>query len=157
MPRFHMNLGDQWAGSIDRNQIQTIRLGLDHRRNAVSREDHMAASRHILQVLYKNCPLGLQVFDHNPIVNNFVAHVDRATELIEGFENHLDSSFDTGTKTAGPAEDDFHDSESVVAMPFPLKWALLSIATSLLISANHSWDRLLNAAGNALYPTEPKT
>ena len=77
--------------------------------------------------------------------------------LIEGFENHLDSSFDTGTKTAGPAEDDFHDPESVVAMPFPLKWALLSIATSLLISANHSWDRLLNAAGNGPYPTEPKT
>ena len=101
-----MHLADQRAGGVERVQSAPLRVvghGLGH---AVGGEDHGRAFGHLVQLIDEQGALGLELFDHEAIMDDLVADIDRRTRNLERPLDNLDSAIDPGAKAARPGEDD---------------------------------------------------
>jgi len=82
-----VHLGHQRAGRINGAQPACVGL-LPHRGgDAMGREDHQGAGRDLIEFVDEDGSLGLESFDHMPVVNDLFAHVDRRPELLQSALN----------------------------------------------------------------------
>src|SRR3546814_1866562 len=77
-----MDLGDERAGGVE--IIEPARLGVGGHRfgHAVRRKHHRRAAGHLVQFLDEHRALGFQAVDHELVVDDFVADIDRRTVLL---------------------------------------------------------------------------
>src|SRR5262249_37149390 len=75
---------------------------------AVRAEDDGGAVGHLGELVHEHRAARAQAVDHETVVHDFVAHVDRRTERFQRALDDLDGAVDTGTKAAGIGEQDFH-------------------------------------------------
>jgi hypothetical protein len=74
----------------------------------VRAEDHRAAARHLVQLLYENGALGAQIVDHVLVVHDLVAHVDRRAELRQGALDDRDGALYACAEAARIGKHYFH-------------------------------------------------
>ena len=72
----------------------------------------MAPVRHFGQLLDEHRALRAQVVDHEAVVHDFVAHVDRRAERFERALDDLDGAVDAGAEAARLGEQDVHGRHS---------------------------------------------
>ena len=63
-------------------------------------EHDRKAVRHIVQILHEDRAAGLQALDHEAVVDDLVADIDRAAEFLQRPLDDLDRAFDAGTEAA---------------------------------------------------------
>ena len=114
---FQMHLGHQRAGRVEHLQAAARGLGAHRLRDAVGAEDHGRAVGHLVEFLDEDRAALLEVFDHEPVVHDFVAHVDRRAQRFERALDDLDGAIDAGAEAAGIGEDDVHAANYP---PFPV-------------------------------------
>ena len=73
-------------------------------RHAMRRKNDGPSGRHLVQFLDKNGAFGLKPFDHNAIMDDFMAHIDRRAIFGDGAFDDLDRPFDPGAKAAGSGQ-----------------------------------------------------
>ena len=71
-------------------------------------KNHRTAGWHFVKFFNEHSPLGTQIITDKLVVHDFVAHIDRRTEFLQGTFDDGDGAFNTGTKTARIGEDDLH-------------------------------------------------
>jgi hypothetical protein len=86
-------------------QVPFLGIGIDVFGYAVSRKDDYGAFRDLVNFIDKDDALALEGIDHELIVYDFVAHIDRSTKLFESFLDHMYSTVHAGTETAGRSKD----------------------------------------------------
>ena len=59
----------------------------------------------LVDLVDKDDTFALEGIDHELIVYDFVAHIDRSTKLFESFLDHMYSTVHAGTETAGRSKD----------------------------------------------------
>ena len=59
------------------------------------------ASRHVIEVVDEDRALVAQVGHHIGVVDDFMAHIDRRTKLLQGTFDDFDRPVDARAKTAG--------------------------------------------------------
>src|SRR5262249_8851453 len=75
--------------------------------NAVRREDHrLPGIGDLVELLDEDGALLLQSLDHMPIVDDFMAHIDRRAVALEGERDDMDRALDAGAEAARAAEHD---------------------------------------------------
>ena len=92
----------------------------DGLRHAVGAEYYCLIIRHIIKLIDEYCPCFLETIDNKAVMYDFMAHVNRRTDLFEGALDDFDGPVDTGAESAWIGEEDFHACESireVVALP----------------------------------------
>jgi len=67
--------------------------------HAVRGKHHLRPVRHFGEILDKHRALGLKPIDHEAVVHDFVAHVDRIGGPIERALDDLDRPIDPGAET----------------------------------------------------------
>ena len=67
-------------------------------------KDHRAVGGAVVQLLDKHRPLGAQGIDHELVVDNLVAHIDRCAPFQQRQFDDLDGAVDTGAKAARGGE-----------------------------------------------------
>jgi len=70
------------------------------------RENHRIAGRHIGQFINKNRAFRLQVFDHEFVVYNFVAHINRRAKFFDRALDNGNGAIHAGAKTARRGQHD---------------------------------------------------
>ena len=82
---------------------------LAHRlRYSMSAEYHGIPGRHLVEVLDEDSALRAQIIDHELIVHDFVAHIDRRTVNRQRAFDDFDRAVDTSAETAGFGEKNLH-------------------------------------------------
>ena len=102
-----VHFGDQRASRIKDIQPPGFGLATHFLRHAVGAEDHRAPGRHLGQFLDEHRALGAQVRDHELVVHDFVAHVDRAAVLGKRALDDFDGALHPGAKAARIGEQHF--------------------------------------------------
>src|SRR5262249_35168536 len=87
-----MDLGDQRTCGI--NYPQTARLAhlADLRGHPMSAINYPGAGGNLFHAIHKNRALCGQFIHHIPVVNYFLAHINRCTEGLESYADDVDSS-----------------------------------------------------------------
>ncbi len=104
----HMNLGNERAGGVQHVEVAFLRGHLDALCHAVRAENGHGAVRHLIEFLDETCALVAQIFNHMPVVDDFVAHVDGCAMFLQGAVDNFDRANDPRTKAAGLGKDDSH-------------------------------------------------
>ena len=95
-----VNLGNQRAGRIEPVEPAAGR-GFGHRfGHAVGAEHHRHAIGHFVQFLDEHRPLGLQAIDHEAIVDDLVADIDRRAIALQRQLDDLDRAVHAGAEPA---------------------------------------------------------
>ena len=82
-PGLHVNLGDQRAGGIDLEHVARRGGSRNRLRHAMGGKDHgPVAIGDFVELLDEDSALGLEVVDHEPVVHDLVAHIDRARRRV---------------------------------------------------------------------------
>ena len=105
---FHVHLGDQRTGRVEHAQPPPLRLGLHGLRHAVRAEDHGGAVRHLVEFLDEDRAEAAQPVDHEAVVHDLVADVDRRAEQFQRTLDDVDRAVDAGTESTGIGEQDAH-------------------------------------------------
>ena len=71
-------------------------------------EDHRGAVRHLVELLDEHRAARAQPVDDEAVVHDFVPHVDRRAEQLEGALDDLDGAVDAGAEPARIGEQDLH-------------------------------------------------
>jgi 4-hydroxy-3-methylbut-2-enyl diphosphate reductase len=103
-----VHLRHQRAGRVEHLQRAARGFRAHRLRHAVRGEDHRRAIRHFVQFLDEHRAALAQVVDHELVVHDFVAHVDRRAEGFDRALHDLDRAIDAGAETARVGEDDVH-------------------------------------------------
>ena len=85
-----MHLGDQRTRSIDHAQLPQFARLAHFRRNAVGAVDDAFALGHFVHAIDKNCTLLLQFLNHEAIVDNFLAHINRSPKRLQRNPDNVD-------------------------------------------------------------------
>ena len=88
--RLHMHLGDQRTRSIDHPQLPQFAVLAHFRRNAVGAVDDALALRHFIHAIDKDRALLLQFLDHEAVVDNFLAHINRPPKGLQRNPDNID-------------------------------------------------------------------
>ena len=155
-PHFHVYLGHQWASGIEHPQATCLRFLAHRLRHAVCREDHRRPGRRLAQLLDEPHALGAQIIDDEPVVHDFMAHIDRRTEAHQCAFDDFDGAFDAGAETSRIGKQDVHGGLSDAAREGLNKWlrrriAALRRARSRAYRCDMSWS--LRAPRLALHPS----
>ena len=105
---FDMHLGHQRAGGVEDLEAALLGFGAYCLGNTVGAEDDRAAGRRVGQIIDEYRPLGAQVVADELVVHDFVAHVDRRAEFLQGALDDGDGALDAGAEAAGVGEEDLH-------------------------------------------------
>ena len=103
----HVHLGHQRAGGVEHLEAARVGLAAHVERHAVGREDHGRARRDLVELLDEDRALGAQVLDHELVVHDLVAHVDRRAVDGERAFHDLDGAIDAGAEPARLGQKDF--------------------------------------------------
>ncbi|GAA3885519.1 hypothetical protein GCM10022276_00500 [Sphingomonas limnosediminicola] len=95
-----MDLGNERTGGIHVTQAAVARRRRHRLRHAVRRKDDRAVIRHFIKLLDEYRTHLAQPFDHEAIVDDFMAHIDGRTETLERKLDDLDGAIDAGAKAA---------------------------------------------------------
>jgi hypothetical protein len=60
----------------------------------------MCAFGYFIKLVDEDCALGLQAIDHELVMHDLVAHIDRCSETVERLLHNLDGTIDAGAETA---------------------------------------------------------
>ena len=105
--RLAMDLGDQRARRIEKEQAAVLGGGWHRLRHAMCRKDHWrTVFWNLVELLHKYGAFGPQGFDHVPVVDDLVPDVDGGTEPLERQLNDLDGAIDAGTEAARRGQQD---------------------------------------------------
>ena len=104
-----MHLGDQRAGGVDHAQTPVVRALPFAGRDAVRAEDHALALGHFGEVFDENRAFLDQRFEHEAVVHDLMAHVERTAIGAERATHGLDRAVDAGAKAARLGQDYFFD------------------------------------------------
>src|SRR5450830_1687279 len=105
---FDMHLGDQRAGGIEYFQAAACRFGTYRLGYAMGTEDYDDVVRHLIEFFDKDGAASAQVFDHEFVVDDFMAHVDRRPEDFQGAVDDFDRPVHAGAEATGVGEFDLH-------------------------------------------------
>ena len=105
---FNMDLGDERAGSVEYSKAPRLGVGAHCLRDTVRRKHDRAAGGDFVQLLDEYRAFRLQIIDHELVVDDLVADVDRRAELRKRLFDDGDRAVDTGAKTAWIGEHDVH-------------------------------------------------
>ena len=97
---FDVHLGYQRAGGVEDGQAARGRLGAHGARDAVGGKHQRIAGRDVIELLDEDRALVAQVLDDIGVVDDFVTHVDRRAELLQGALDDVDGAVDAGAKAA---------------------------------------------------------
>ena len=106
-PGLHVNLGDQRAGGIDLEHVAR-RGGSRHRlRHAMGgKDDGPVAIGDFVELLDEDGALGLEIVDHEPVVHDLVAHIDRRAIERQGPLDDVDGAHHAGAEAARRGQQD---------------------------------------------------
>ncbi len=99
-----VDLGDQRAGGVDRLELPLGRLPVDLGRDAVGREHHGRAGRHLVELLDEHRAARLEVGDDVLVVDDLLADVDRGAVEVERLLHGHDRAVDAGAVAARRGE-----------------------------------------------------
>jgi hypothetical protein len=105
---FHVHLGHQRAGRVEHPQATAPRLDLHGLRDSVRAEDHRGVGGHLVELVDEHRPEAAQPVDHELVVHDLVAYVDRRAEKLDGSLDDVDGPIHAGTEAAGIGEQDLH-------------------------------------------------
>ena len=103
-----MHFADQWAGCIEDLQLTVTGLVFHFACDAVGAENRHGAERHGVEFVDKQGALVLQLLDYLPIVDDFMAHIDRSSEQLQSALDGIDCPHDTCAKAPGLGEEYVH-------------------------------------------------
>jgi hypothetical protein len=69
-------------------------------------EDDCRPFRHLIEFIDKQRAFGLKLFDHETVMNDFMADIDRPARDFERPLDNLNGAIDTRAKAARPCKDD---------------------------------------------------
>jgi hypothetical protein len=69
--------------------------------NSMGAKDDYRPTRHLIKGLYKNGSPRRKVFNHVTVMDYFLAHIHRPTEVLQCQFHYFDSPNHTGTKPPG--------------------------------------------------------
>ena len=99
-----VDLADQGAGCIEPVEPAAGR-SFGHRfGHAVGAEHHRRAIGHLVEFFDKDCALGLEAIDHEAVVDDLVADIDRRAVALQRQLDDLDRAVHPGAKTARRGE-----------------------------------------------------
>ncbi len=104
---FEMNLGDERAGGVDNAQLAVLGAVPFAGRDPMSAEDDALAGGHLVEALDKNRAFLFQRLEHEAVVHDLMAHVERASVGAQRAADSLDGTIDAGAKSARLSQDDF--------------------------------------------------
>ena len=106
---FEMDLGDERAGGVDNPQFAILGAVPFAGRDAMSAENDALAGGHLVEALDKNRALAFQRLEHEAVVHDLMAHVERASVGAQRAADGLDGTIDAGAKSARLSQDNFFD------------------------------------------------
>ncbi len=106
---FEMDLGDERAGGVDNAQSAILGAIPFAGRDPMSAEDHALAGGNLVEALDKNRAFAFERFEHETVVDDLMAHVERAAVRAQRAADRLDRAIDAGAEAARLSEDDFFD------------------------------------------------
>ena len=96
----YVHLGHQRAGGVDIDHLP-FRGSRRHRLgHTMRREYHRAVIGAVVQVLDEHRALGAQPIHHEPVVHDFMAHIDRRAPFLQRHLDDLDRPVDPGAESA---------------------------------------------------------
>ena len=105
---FHVHLGDERAGRVEHREPTPGGLVLDGARHAVRAEDDGCAVRHGIQLVHEHGAEAAQPVDHELVVHDLVADVDRRAEELDRPLDDVDRAIDAGTEPPRIREQHLH-------------------------------------------------
>ena len=106
---FEMHLGDQRAGGVDDAESPGARALPFAGRDAVRAEDHALALGHFAEVFDEDRAFLLERLEHEAVVHDLMAHVERTAVSAQRTAHGLDRTVDAGAKAARLGQDYFFD------------------------------------------------
>ena len=106
---FEMDLGDERAGGVDNAQVAVLGAIPFAGRDAVGAEDDALAGGHLVEAFDENRAFLFQRLEHEAVVHDLMAHVERASVGAQRAADGLDGTIDAGAKAARLSQDDFFD------------------------------------------------
>jgi len=103
-----VHLGHEGTGCIEHFELARLGIAPHLLGHAVRAEDHRGAFRHLREVLDEHRAFLPQVLDHELVVHDLVAHVDRSAVQAQRTLDDFDGAIDAGTETTGVGEQDLH-------------------------------------------------
>jgi len=97
---FDMHLADQRASGIYKQHLPRLGRSWDRFRHAMGGKDHGAVIGAVVQFLDKDRALVSQAVDHEFVMHDFVAHIDRRAPFFQGHFHDLDGAVHAGAKAA---------------------------------------------------------
>ena len=119
---FEMDLGDERAGGVDNAQLAVFGAVPFAGRDAMRAENDALAGRHLVEALDKNRAFAFQRLEHEAVVNDLMAHIERASVGAQRAADGLDGTIDAGAKAARLSQDDFLDGSFAQRHPIICNW-----------------------------------
>ena len=104
---FEMDLGNERAGGVDNAQVAVLGAVPFAGRDAMSAENDALAGGHLVEALDKNRAFAFQCLEHEAVVHDLMAHVERASVGTQRTADSLDGTIDAGAESARLSQDDF--------------------------------------------------
>lgn len=98
-----MDLADERACRIEIEHLAPFGLRRDRLGHAMGGEDHRHVVRDLVQFIDEDGALGFQAFDHEAVMDDFVADIDGGAVLLQGDFDDLDRAVHPGTEATGLA------------------------------------------------------
>ena len=105
---FDVHFGHQWARSIEYFQATACRFGTYGLGHAVGTEDDDNVIGHLVEFFDKDRTACAQVFDHELVMDDFMAHINRRPEDFQGAVDDFDRPVHAGAEATGVGEFDLH-------------------------------------------------
>jgi hypothetical protein len=97
------------TGRIDDAQAAPNAFLADGRRDPVGTEDHGRVVRHLVELVDEDRALLAERLDHEPVVDDLAAHVDRRLAHRQRQLDDVDRALDAGAKSTRPRQEDLAD------------------------------------------------
>jgi len=96
-----MDFRDERTGRIHELQAPVARVGGNGLGDAVRRKNDRSVIRNLIKLRHKNRAHVLEPIDHEAVMDDLVAHVDRGAETLERKLDDLDRAVDAGAEATG--------------------------------------------------------
>ena len=96
-----MDLSHQWTGRVNHSQTALLAGIADFWRDPVRAINDAFAFGDFVHRINENGSLAGKLFNHETVVNDFLAHVNRRPERLEGNADNINRAHHSGTKSSG--------------------------------------------------------
>ena len=112
---FDVHFGYQRTGGVEHLQAAGLRFTADRLRHAMGTEDDRRADRNLIELFNEYRTAGAQIVDHELVVHDFMAHVNRCTQHIQRTIDDFNGAVDTGAETPRVGKYDIHGDSGVLS------------------------------------------